>query len=522
MAAAKADLRHQFACWVAAVRTHYLVLLCFTLVVYFPRLFLSYAVFFLAQTLRLIARVTGVAGRAAVVNKRILVITDYLPPQTHGIAIRVHAYVKEMRAKGHEVIVFATAYDSTKETSFDHPNIPSVVNPFNLNNRIGYSPGVKLAWYLGAHTWDVVHLVFPSLIGNFVLSTCAWRRIPVYCSHHVEMAMFSERHVPFKPVCDFGMFMYNLIGKWPAVRWGTLNSAPTLCFARDHLGKEHEDKLRRVPSGTHDVFSPEPSSASERKDVRLARFKVDDDSTKVVLMVQRLSGEKGTERIFPVFESVERGGGGVKARLAIAGDGPSRASLEAEARRRQIPAVFLGNVPHHELPQLYRAADCFVTMSLSETFGLTCLEAQMCGCPAVIPYCDVFDEIWGGGKKESMAPVYPVPKEWRYSIVNNACDVKQLASAISAAQGSGRDTLAKKPVRVTWRDATEDLMSQYEECIQMNAKRRQNIRELINFLDHLCRLAAGCAIAYWMLSRYWMAMKRFGNALSPYRGVAGG
>lgn len=27
-----------------------------------------------------------------------------------------------------------------------------------------------------------------------------------------------------------------------------------------------------------------------------------------------------------------------------------------------------------ELPELYRSADCFVTMSLSETFGLTCLE----------------------------------------------------------------------------------------------------------------------------------------------------
>ena len=66
---------------------------------------------------------------------------------------------------------------------------------------------------------------------------------------------------------------------------------------------------------------------------------------------------------------------------------------------------------------MYRSADCFVTMSLSETFGLTCLEARtaslirvdevsaseaceailqamMCGCPAVMPFCSVFDEIW--------------------------------------------------------------------------------------------------------------------------------
>lgn len=230
--------RRKVSCWIAAVRTHYLVLLIFTVIVYFPRLYLSYAVFFLAQLLRLIARITGVATGRPVNNRRILIITDYLPPQTHGIAIRCNAYVKEMRAKGHEVIVFATAFEASKETSFDHPNIPAVVNPFNLNNRIGYNPGVKLAWFLGAHTWDVVHLVYPSLIGAFVLTTCSWRRIPVYCSHHVEMSMFAHEHVPVRPVANFGLFMYNLIGKWPAIKWGTLNSAPTLCFARDHLGKK--------------------------------------------------------------------------------------------------------------------------------------------------------------------------------------------------------------------------------------------------------------------------------------------
>lgn len=47
-----------------------------------------------------------------------------------------------------------------------------------------------------------------------------------------------------------------------------------------------------------------------------------------------------------------------------------------------------------------------VTMSLSETFGLTTLESLMCGCPAVIPRCDVFNEIWDER----------VPKSWRYDV----------------------------------------------------------------------------------------------------------
>merc|ERR1719235_1950185 len=105
-------------------------------------------------------------------------------------------------------------------------------------------------------------------------------------------------------------------------------------------------------------------------------------------MVQRLSKEKGTERVFPAFtpsSGSKDKGAKVKGILAIAGDGPSKTWLMNEADDKGVNAIFLGNVPHHELPALYRAADCFVTMSMSETFGLTLLEAQMCGCPAVIP-----------------------------------------------------------------------------------------------------------------------------------------
>lgn len=491
-------LRNQLSCWVAALRTHYLVALLFTLVVYFPRLCLSYIVFFIAQLLRLVARIIGTATGRKVSNRRILVITDYMPPQTHGIAIRCHAYVKEMRAKGHEVIVFATAYQASQETSFDHPNIPSVVNPFNLKNRIGYNPGVKLAWYLGVNTWDVVHLVYPSLIGAFVLSCCAWRCIPVYCSHHVEMDIFAHKHVGYRWVANFGLFMYNLIGKWPAIYWGTLNSAPTLCFAKSHMGADRAEFLRRVPSGTHEVFRPEPNSPEERRDVRLSRFKVDDEKTKVILMVQRLSSEKGTERIFPALVPEKDGGYGVKGVLAIAGDGPSKAALMAEAQQKQLHVVFLGNVPHHDLPALYRAADCFVTMSLSETFGLTCLEAQMCGCPAVMPFCDVFNEIWDER----------VPKEWRYDINS----ISQFASAIAAAQ-NGRQFLVDHPVNDTWKKATDNLLEQYEECIKLNEAKREKHRNIMSFVDTFLRVTICATIALFILSKYYKALKSVGGPM---------
>jgi len=346
-----------------------------------------------------------------------------------------------------------------------------------------------------------VHLVYPSLIGCFVLPLCAWRRIPVYCSHHVEMSMFAHNHVPVRPIAEFGLLMYDLISKWPAKKWGTLNSAPTLCFARAHLGSEHEATLRRVPSGTHDIFSPTCGSPDERQQVRFSYFKVESEKTKVALMVQRLSGEKGTERIFPAFVPKDLGGEGVPGALAIAGDGPSKQALVAEANNLNIPVVFLGNVPHHELPKLYRAADCFVTMSLSETFGLTCLEAQMCGCPAVMPYCDVFNEIWDG----------KVPQSWRYDIKS----LQQLAHAICAAQTNGRKFLAEQPICMTWSMAAADLLKQYEECISMMKKKRETLQEFVTFVDHCLRVSVFTILATGVLTRYYRLFKLLGNSIVP-------
>ena len=62
-----------------------------------------------------------------------------------------------MRLRGHEVQVFSTNITKDRETSFDHPNLPAIVNPFNTHNKMAYNPGVKLSYYLGAKQWDLVH-----------------------------------------------------------------------------------------------------------------------------------------------------------------------------------------------------------------------------------------------------------------------------------------------------------------------------------------------------------------------------
>ena len=73
-------------------------------------------------------------------------------------------------------------------------------------------------------------------------------------------------------------------------------------------------------------------------------------------------------------------------RLAIAGEGPERAALEALARRAGVAdrIHFLGLIGHDRLPSVFSAADALVLASRREGWPNVLLEAMACGTPVVV------------------------------------------------------------------------------------------------------------------------------------------
>ena len=75
---------------------------------------------------------------------------------------------------------------------------------------------------------------------------------------------------------------------------------------------------------------------------------------------------------------------GRRLTLIVAGDGPDRAAVEADARRLGVPAEFLGWVGLERRTLEMRAADVLAVPSVwPEPFGLVGVEAGCVGLPAV-------------------------------------------------------------------------------------------------------------------------------------------
>ena len=102
-----------------------------------------------------------------------------------------------------------------------------------------------------------------------------------------------------------------------------------------------------------------------------------------LLFVGRVTALKGWREFLaalPVASAIL----GRSLTLVVAGDGPDRLAFEAEARRRKIPAEFLGWVNPERRNAEMRSADILVVPSVwPEPFGLVGIEAGCVGLPAV-------------------------------------------------------------------------------------------------------------------------------------------
>ena len=68
--------------------------------------------------------------------------------------------------------------------------------------------------------------------------------------------------------------------------------------------------------------------------------------------------------------------------LLMVGDGPHKTYFENEYKNNNI--IFTGKVPREELPDYYSGADLFLFPSITDTFGMSVLEAQACCLPAFV------------------------------------------------------------------------------------------------------------------------------------------
>jgi len=113
---------------------------------------------------------------------------------------------------------------------------------------------------------------------------------------------------------------------------------------------------------------------------------------RLLLHCSRLGPEKRSERAIGALAELRRRG--VPAVLVVAGDGPRRRALQAQAGG--LPVRFLRHVADRGLlARLLATADVTLAPGLVETFGLSALESLASGTPVVVSGRSALPEVIG-------------------------------------------------------------------------------------------------------------------------------
>lgn len=159
--------------------------------------------------------------------------------------------------------------------------------------------------------------------------------------------------------------------------------ADMFCFASKflkrnsfELGLDKSIESTVIYSGINSLFDKkqikDPSAIKNR------RFKV--------ISVGRLAWSKGYEFALEAISIVKRFG--IKVEYTIVGDGPYKAAVYYAAKQFDLvndkTVVFKGSLQSDQVRNELSKADVFLQASVTEGFGVSLLEAQSMGLPAVV------------------------------------------------------------------------------------------------------------------------------------------
>lgn len=101
-----------------------------------------------------------------------------------------------------------------------------------------------------------------------------------------------------------------------------------------------------------------------------------------ILFVGRLAISKKVDKIIKAISLLNDNN---KIKFIVVGDGPEKEKLIKLANKLKINTTFMGRVSHEEIYQLYRNSEIYISLSESESFGISLVEALLGGCKIICP-----------------------------------------------------------------------------------------------------------------------------------------
>jgi 1,2-diacylglycerol 3-alpha-glucosyltransferase len=385
---------------------------------------------------------------------RIGMMVDAYKPYVSGITNYIDLHKRYLEKAGHDVFVFTFGdqdYHDDEPRVIRSPGLPLVDTGYYLSFR--YSPAAKKL----LQTMDIVHVHHPFLSGRLALRYCEPLHTPIVFTNHTRYDLYAQAYLPILP---------------EEIRDGLLQAyMPPFCEAMSLVispSAGMANVLREM--GVTSPIAILPNGVELQRFHRaepLVRadfgFKQDD-----ILLVYagRIASEKNLPFLLQAFAGIAHSLDNVH--LILVGGGHKQVEAETQELVSQLRinhrVRFMGMVPYENLPAYLAMCDAFVTASVTETFGMSIVEAMGAGLPVIGIHSpgvsDIVDDGQTGFLSIESLPIF-VAK------LTRLCLDHELRRRMST---NARRASTQYAIERT----TRMLLEQYERLVYASRPRKQN------------------------------------------------
>lgn len=309
----------------------------------------------------------------------IALFTDTYPPFINGVSTSCYNLCQVLKAHGHNVIVVAPRTTNGK---------------LEYKDGIVYMPGLEIKRVYGYRITNVyskqviqilkdfkvelIHNQTDVGIGQFAKIAARELKVPQVYTYHTAYEDYTY-YVVHGLMDRIGKKVLRSYAKAVAMNCAEFitPSVKTKEYMRSIGCDIH---IYVVPTGI-DFALFDAKNIDVEKTKAFKKEHGITENTKVFLLLGRVAQEKSMDVSIKGFAKFVAKHPEIDAKMLVVGDGPQRNELELLTHELHISdkVDFIGKVPAKEVPFYYHLADIYTSASITETQGLTFMEAMASG-----------------------------------------------------------------------------------------------------------------------------------------------
>lgn len=322
---------------------------------------------------------------------RIGLFTDTYAPDINGVVSSIITLQKKLQAHDHEVFIITNHKAISMKKEGNVIRLPGLELKWLYGYKLSTPYHFSAKEAISKMNLDIIHVHTEFGVGIFGRIVARHLKIPVVSTYHTMYEDYTHY------INRFDIHEVEKVSK--KVVSSISRSISDSVQAVISPSEKTKEKLLEygvktpiyvVPTGLDfKKFNDEFINQSKINNIK-TKYGIKSDD-KIIIFVGRIAKEKSIEIPLEGIQYIKDS----HIKLMIVGGGPQLNELQKLAKSLQIDdrVIFTDKQAQDDIPSFYATAEVFVSASLSETQGMTFIEALACGLPVFARHDEVLLDV---------------------------------------------------------------------------------------------------------------------------------